>query len=150
MPRVEIYTGQRCTYTTSKPFDEVIASIRTSVHTGESFMSVVEGGTPRSGLFLITEYDHGKWYRILKPAAPRIHKFVMGNPFALARIMRQDVAACLHAPLDFLVIEIDSGTTEIVFDLPSSMMASARGGEALAEAARISDEKVKEAVAGWL
>ncbi|KII87866.1 hypothetical protein PLICRDRAFT_42389 [Plicaturopsis crispa FD-325 SS-3] len=174
-PYIGEWRGQRCTYTTRKPFDSIVESIRATTaqmpvspahmksgigaSTSEEFeqrISEAASKTERpTGLFLFTEINHADWLNAYCPGCPKLHKFIIGSPTVLKNMAQYDYAATLHAPWDFLLQEVvdDKGKyvgTKVIFDLPSATMASAIGGEALHRESKKLDAKFQEAVESWI
>jgi hypothetical protein len=89
-------------------------------------------------------------FRYYVPETPRAHKYIIGNPTVLKNMAMFDLASTLHAPWDFLLLEVPGQGTQVIFDLPSATMRSEAGGEGLDREAMKLEVKFKELVESWL
>jgi uncharacterized protein (DUF302 family) len=97
------------------------------------------------------ELNHGAWLPLYSPAtatkadgSPRKSvRIVLGNPLIAITMLRHDVDAGLHVPVELLVVEEDEGT-KVVYQLPSGLIAGFEGaGEELRKAAERLDGKLE-------
>jgi uncharacterized protein (DUF302 family) len=73
-----------------------------------------------SGFMLFFEMDHGAWLKTFG-VRRKIVRWVFGNPIIAYTMLRHDVAAGLFAPIEFVLIENESGHgSTLTYDLPSS------------------------------
>lgn len=70
---------------------------------------------------------------------------IYGNPMIAITMLKEDVKAGLHVPVDALVVErADGKGTDVVWMKPSSMIAGHEGaGSELKRAAEVLDGKVQ-------
>ena len=72
----------------------------------------------------------------------RARMYTMGNPLIARTMLQHSVAAGLNVPIRLLIYEdAASGTTRLIYDLPSSLMSFVRNKE-LAAAAQKLDAKL--------
>ena len=98
-----------------------------------------------SGFMLFFEMDHGAWLKTFG-VRRKIVRWVFGNPIIAYTMLRHDVAAGLFAPIEFVLIENESGHgSTLTYDLPSSLMVI-DDNPPLLEAAKALDRKLVELV----
>jgi uncharacterized protein (DUF302 family) len=149
---------ERFSLTTSKPFDEVVASVNTAIghpdmaefgrstHEARSFAelkSAVEKGLGKTGLMLFMQLDHGAVVR--KETGrdiPRIIRFVIGNPLIMKEMARHVPDAGSYAPVTVLVDERPDGV-HLSYDRMSSLLAPYGSPDAL-QVAQDLDNKVED------
>lgn len=129
------------TVTTARTFDAVVDAIRTATGSLEDgFVKAVEGvenfsafeATMReregsSGFMRFLTIDHGAWMKRYYGLSCRAVTFVMGNPLVAITMLREDVEAGLNVPFRLMVIE-DEGSVRLIYDLPSTQMATLSAG----------------------
>ncbi len=162
---VEPVQIQRVRYESSRPFDEVLANLRRQVprsipveawSTGmemsggsslASFEALVGSQVGTSGFMLFSEIDHGRWlpfYGLRR----KLVRWILGNPLLAITMMRHDLEAGLYAPVELLLVENEGGDgSTVIYDLPSSLMAT-RENPPLLEAAAVLDAKLRDLVSG--
>jgi uncharacterized protein (DUF302 family) len=139
---------------------EVLATLRTAVGdatrgelgaavrdcgTQESFARRMQEVAGDSGFMLFFEMDHGAWLKTFG-VRRKIVRWVFGNPIIAYTMLRHDVAAGLFAPIEFVLIENESGHgSTLTYDLPSSLMVI-DDNPPLLEAAKALDRKLVELV----
>ena len=149
---------ERFSLTTSKPFDEIVAGVNTSIghpdmaefgrstHEARSFAelkSAVEKGLGKTGLMLFMQLDHGAVVR--KETGrdiPRIIRFVIGNPLIMKEMARHVPDAGSYAPVTVLVDERPDGV-HLSYDRMSSLLAPYGSPDAL-QVAQDLDNKVED------
>jgi uncharacterized protein (DUF302 family) len=160
MPRFLSFSGRRVRYETERSFDEVLATLRTTIGdatrgelgaavrdcgTQESFARRMQEVAGDSGFMLFFEMDHGVWLKTFG-VRRKIVRRVFGNPIIAYTMLRHDVAAGLFAPIEFVLIENESGHgSTLTYDLPSSLMVI-DDNPPLLEAAKALDRKLVELV----
>jgi uncharacterized protein (DUF302 family) len=122
MPRFLSFSGRRVRYETERSFDEVLATLRTTIGdatrgelgaavrdcgTQESFARRMQEVAGDSGFMLFFEMDHGAWLKTFG-VRRKIVRWVFGNPIIAYTMLKHDVAAGLFAPIEFLLIENES------------------------------------------
>ena len=147
---------ERFSLTSSKPFDAVVAALKSAVgqpnmveffketRATNSFPDlerVVQSGLGRTGLMLFAEFDLGD---ILRREAgsktPRIMRFVIGNPLIMKEMVKHVPDAGSYAPVTVLIDERPDGV-HVSYDKMESYLLHYGNSEALA-VARALDTKV--------
>jgi uncharacterized protein (DUF302 family) len=147
----------RLSLTSSKPFDAIVASIKAAVgqpdmaefrqttRSAQSFDELeraVQRGLGRTGLMLFMELDHGAILRRESGLeAPKIVRFVIGNPLIMKEMVKHVPDAASYAPVTILVDERRDGV-HLSYDKMASLLASYGSPEALA-VARDLDTKIE-------
>jgi uncharacterized protein (DUF302 family) len=148
---------ERFTLSSSKPFDHVVAALNSAVghpdmaefwkstHQAQSdaeLQDTIEKGLGRTGLMLFVEFDHGAIVRKgTGGAAPRMIRFVIGNPLIMREMAKHVPDAGSYAPVTVLVDERPDGV-HLSYDRMASLLAPYNNPEAL-KVARDLDEKVE-------
>ena len=113
---------------------------------------VVRSTNTSSGFALFAEFNHGRWIQFF-PAQPKspltsswdessretlasqgtsmagIHggkglmRFIFGNPLVAATMLKHDVEAGLHVPVECCFVEQEDGSTKLITLLPSGLIA---------------------------
>jgi len=148
---------ERFTLSSSKSFDQVVAALNSAV--GQPDMSefwkstdqaqsdaelqhTIKKGLGRTGLMLFVEFDHGAIVRKgTGGAAPRMIRFVIGNPLIMREMAKHVPDAGSYAPVTVLVDERPDGV-HLSYDRMASLLAPYNNPEAL-KVARDLDEKVE-------
>jgi uncharacterized protein (DUF302 family) len=160
LPSVRSFQGRRARYETARSFDEVLAALRMAVGdathdelkksvsncaTKDAFVQRMGEIAGDSGFMLFFEMDHGAWLKTFG-IRRKVVRWIFGNPVVAYTMLRHDIAAGLFAPIEFLLIENESGHgATLVYDLPSSLMVI-EDNPPLMEAARALDRKFAELV----
>jgi len=148
---------ERFTLNSSKPFDQVVAALNSTVghpdmsefwkstHRAQSdaeLQNTIEKGLGRTGLMLFMEFDHGAVVRSgTGRATPRMIRFVIGNPLIMREMAKHVPDAGSYAPVTVLVDERADGV-HLSYDRMTSFLAPYNNSEAL-KVARDLDEKVE-------
>ena len=148
---------ERFTLGSSKPFDQVIAALKSAVghpdmaeflkstHRVQSdaeLQNTIEKGLGRTGLMLFVEFDHGAVVRKgTGRATPRMIRFVIGNPLIMREMAKHVPDAGSYAPVTILIDERSDGVY-LSYDRMTSFLAPYNNSEAL-KVARDLDEKVE-------
>ena len=116
-----------------------------STHRAQSdaeLQNTIEEGLGPTGLMLFAEFDHGAVVRKgTGRAAPRIIRFVIGNPLIMREMAKHVPDAGSYAPVTVLVDERADGV-HLSYDRMASLLAPYNNPEAL-KVARDLDEKVE-------
>ena len=151
--RVEV---ERFSVTSSKPFDAIVAALKSAV--GQPNMieffketratmsfpdleRVVQSGLGRTDLMLFAEFDLGDILRREMGAkTPKIIRFVVGNPLIMKEMVKHVPDAGSYAPVTLLIDERPDGV-HLSYDKMESYLAHYGSSEALA-VARTLDAKI--------
>ena len=149
---------ERFSLTTSKPFDEVVASVNAAIghpdmvefvrstHEARSFAelkSAVEKGLSNAGLMLFMQLDHGAVVRKQTGRdTPRIIRFIIGNPLIMKEMAKHVPDAGSYAPVTVLVDERADGV-HLSYDRMVSFLAPYGNRDAL-DVARNLDKKIED------
>ena len=149
---------ERFSFTTSKPFDEVLARVNSgighpdmsdfarSTHEARSFTElkdIVEKGLSKIGLMLFMQLDQGAVVR--KEAGrdvPKIVRLLIGNPLIMKEMAKHVPDAGSYAPVTVLVDERPDGV-HLSYDTMSSLLAPYGNRDALT-VARDLDSKIEK------
>src|SRR6185437_8025708 len=147
---------ERFSLTSSKPFDAVVASLKSAVgqpDTVEFFKAtraansfpdlerVVQSGLGRTDLMLFAEFDLGDILRRETGfKTPKIMRFVIGNPLIMKEMVKHVPDAGSYAPVTVLIDERPDGV-HISYDKMESYLLRYGSSEALA-VARTLDAKI--------
>ena len=148
---------ERFSLTSSRPFDEVLAAIKSAVgnpdmvdfakttsaaQTLVELESTVRKGLGKTGLMRFMELDHGAViHKATGRDTPRMVRLIIGNPLIMQEMAKRVPDAGSYAPVTVLVDERPDGV-HISYDRMASLLAHYRNPEALA-VARDLDEKVE-------
>jgi len=152
--KVEI---ERLSVTSSKAFEVVVAALKAAVghpDMGEFFKATqgartfaeleceVHKGLGRAGLMTFMEFDHGAILRKESGLdAPKIVRFVIGNPLIMKEMAKHVPDAGSYAPVTILVDERPDGV-HLSYDRMASLLATYGNPDALAVAREL-DEKIE-------
>ena len=147
---------ERFSLTSSKPFDAVVASLKSAVgqpDTVEFFKAtraansfpdlerVVQSGLGRTGLMLFAEFDLGAILRRETGSkTPKIIRFVVGNPLIMKEMVKHVPDAGSYAPVTVLIDERPDGA-HVSYDKMESYLRHYGSSEALAVAQNL-DAKI--------
>ena len=153
--KVEI---ERLSVVSTKPFEEVVAALKSAVGhpdvvrffdelgNARSFAeleSAVHRGLGRTGLMMFMELDHGA---ILRKETgldtPKIERFVIGNPLIMKEMAKHVPDAGSYAPVTILVDERRDGV-HLTYDRMASLLAPYGNPDALAIAGEL-DAKIED------
>jgi uncharacterized protein (DUF302 family) len=149
---------ERFSLTTSKAFDEVIASVNAAIghpdmaefgrstHEARSFaelQSAVEKGLSTAGLMLFMQLDQGAvLQKETGQDTPRIIRFLIGNPLIMKEMAKHVPDTGSYAPVTVLVDERADGV-HLSYDRMASFLAPYGNGDALAVAQNL-DKKIED------
>ena len=151
--RIEV---ERFSLTSSKPFDAVVATLKSAVgqpdiveffnvsRAANSFSElerVVQGALGRTGLMLFAEFDLGAVLRLESGAdGPNSMRFVVGNPLIMKEMVKHVPDAGSYAPVTILIDERSDGV-HLSYDRMESYLLPYGSAEALAVARNL-DAKI--------
>src|ERR1700742_3946306 len=146
----------RFSLTSSKPFDAVVAVLRSAVgqpnmveffketRAATSFPDlerVVQSGLGRTGLMIFAEFDLGDILRRESGSkTPKIIRFVIGNPLIMKEMVKHVPDAGSYAPVTILIDERPDGV-HVSYDKMESYLLPYGSLEALAVARNL-DAKI--------
>jgi uncharacterized protein (DUF302 family) len=147
---------ERFSLTSSKPFDAVVAALKSAVgqpnmpeffketRATNSFPDlerVVQRGLGRTGFMLFAEFDLGDILRRESGAkTPKVIRLVIGNPLIMKEMVKHVPDAGSYAPVTVLVDERPDGV-HVSYDKMESFLLPYGSAEALAVARNL-DAKV--------
>src|ERR1700745_3341973 len=148
---------ERFTLNSSKPFDQVVAALNSSIghpdmsefwkstrqaQSDAELQKTIEKGLGPTGLMLFAEFDHGAIVRSgTGRAAPRMIRFVIGNPLIMREMAKHVPDAGSYAPVTVLVDERADGV-HLSYDRMASLLAPYNNAAALKVAKEL-DAKVE-------
>lgn len=116
---------ERFSLTSSRPFDAVVAALKSAVgqpdmveffrttraaHSFPDLERIVQSGLGRTGLMLFAEFDLGDILRReTGSGTPRITRFVVGNPLIMKEMVKHVPDAGSYAPVTILIDERPDG-----------------------------------------
>jgi uncharacterized protein (DUF302 family) len=140
---------ERFSLTSSRPFGEVLASIKSAVghpdmvefakttaatRTFSELESTIRKGLGKTGLMLFMELDHGAVIRkATSPDKSRMVRLIMGKPLIMQEMAKRVPDAGSYAPVTVLVDERSDGV-HISYDRMASLLAPYGNADALAVA----------------
>jgi uncharacterized protein (DUF302 family) len=148
---------ERFSVTSSKPFEVVVAALKAAIghpdmgkffkatysaRTFAELESAVQKGLGRTGLMMFMELDQGAILRKETGRdAPKIMRFVIGNPLTMKEMVKHVPDAGSYAPITVLVDERPDGV-HLTYDKMASLLAPYGNRDALA-VARDLDSKIE-------
>ncbi|KAF7332175.1 DUF302 domain-containing protein [Mycena kentingensis (nom. inval.)] len=146
MPKsISTHTIQLVTYSTHLPIAEVIERLDQQIakdalrgavpgsgslpSTVDQFEKHVNGLLGPSGFMFFHELRHGRWFQLYAQHAQEMHLYTIGNPLIAQTLFSRDIHAGLNVPIRLFVVAKPDGQvgTEVVYHLPSSLIASTCG-----------------------
>jgi uncharacterized protein (DUF302 family) len=148
---------ERLSLTSSKPFDAIVAALKSAVgqpdmveffketratNSFPDFKRVVQSGLGRTDLMLFAEFDLGDVLRreLRSSKTPKIMRFVIGNPLIMKEMVKHVPDAGSYAPVTVLIDERADGV-HVSYDKMESYLLHYGSSEALA-VARALDTKI--------
>jgi len=147
---------ERFSLTSSKPFDAVVAALKSAVgqpdmveffrktkatNSFRDLERVVQSGLGQTGLMLFAEFDLGDiLHRETGSNTPRIMRFVIGNPLIMKEMVKHVSDAGSYAPVTVLIDERPDGV-HVSYDKMESYLRDYGSSEALAVARNL-DTKI--------
>jgi hypothetical protein len=149
----QTYSVQHNEHRTKRGFEEVVRAfeaalgsvedgglreIAASARNAGEFEELVRSREGSSGFMRFLTVDHGGWMSRM---------YTIGNPLIARTMLQPSVAAGLNVPIRLLIYEdIDSGTTRLAYDLPSSLMSVLESDEVTAAAKKLDAKLIALAV----
>src|SRR5579859_165510 len=149
---------ERFSLTSSKPFDAVVAALKSAVgqpdmvefvratRAATSFADlerIVQSGLGRTGLMLFAEFDLGTILRReTGSSTPKITRLVIGNPLIMKEMVKHVPDAGSYAPVTVLVDERADGV-HLSYDRMASLLAPYGNHDALQIAQNL-DKKIED------
>ena len=171
---LESITVQRLTVRIASPYASVLERFRALVPPialsdlrqqtePEGFSRVIHNTGTTTGFVLFSEFNHGHWIRYFPPfslaesADPAshipqpgrgMHRFIFGNPLFAITMIRENIEAALHVPLDCGFVEQKDGSTVMIMILPKGLVAghAVSDNQQLHEAAQSLEDKVSKLI----
>ncbi|KAJ7638759.1 hypothetical protein FB45DRAFT_863686 [Roridomyces roridus] len=136
---VNTYPLQLVTYSTTLPTDEVIARLDVEVakskcpgkefdgyNSKDELEAVLNAATGPSGLMFVLHRVQPRqmapYYQTTPKPPTKTLFYITGNPIIAETMIRHDIRASYNVPPRILIIEKESGGTDVVFHLPSSVI----------------------------
>jgi len=148
---------ERVSIISSKPFEKVVEALKAAVgqpdmndfamatksaRTFADLEAAIREGLGRTGFMLFMELDHGVILRKESgKAAPKMVRFIVGNPFIMKEMVKHVPDAGSYAPVTVLVDERADGV-HLSYDRMASYLAPYQNSEALAVAREL-DSKIE-------
>ncbi|KAK0490939.1 hypothetical protein IW261DRAFT_1413364 [Armillaria novae-zelandiae] len=152
------FTAKLVTFTTPLPVSDVLRRLDEEVHreqsaglipflrsgvTKEAFEEGLKKMANGNDFLFFFQFNHSVWMKTYDENVPTAAVYTIGNPVIAETIMRHDLRASLNIPPRLLILEkADGSGTDIIYHLPSSVMALG-DNTALKAAAQILDDKVE-------
>ena len=166
--KVENYTGTRITVHSSHPFNVVLDKLYSSIKPSsdalqawpkiassissydaaskQNFISAVESTVGPHSFMFFQEFDHGVWVPLFNVGnGLKAKRIILGNPLIAITMLKRDLRAGLAVPVELLLLEKsehDGGGVDLVWQLPSALIARIEDDEELREATEKLDEKL--------
>jgi uncharacterized protein (DUF302 family) len=154
--RIEKVEVERFSLTSSKPFDAVVAALKSAVgqpdiveffkasRSANSFPDlegIVQGALGRTGFMLFAEFDLGAVLRRESNSqTPNSVRLLVGNPLIMKEMVKHVPDAGSYAPVTILIDERADGV-HVSYDRMESYLMPYRNAEALAVARNL-DAKI--------
>ena len=151
---------ERFSVVSSKPFQEILASLKSAVgrpemvefaratksaRTFAELEDAVRGGLGKTGLLMFMELDHGAILRKESGLeSPKIVRLVIGNPLIMKEMAKRVPDAGSYAPVTILLDERPDGV-HLTYDKMASLLGPYGNAEALA-VARDLDSKIESLI----
>jgi uncharacterized protein (DUF302 family) len=163
--KVEHFQGSRITISTSTSYDHVLEKLkkeiarngvinaeemRSAILKGkDDFVEYVSRSVGPSGFVQFHDFNHGPWIKLFNVGdGLRLQRFVLGNPLIAITMIQHDLYSGLFVPVELLLKETHAGGTEVVYVLPSSLIAGINPDQQLQAAAIELDRKLDMLVTG--
>jgi uncharacterized protein (DUF302 family) len=162
--KTEAFTGTRVTITTRVSYDEVFDRLSNEIKvngvvTGEdlkvaategkeAFVSYFSNKVGPLGFVQFYDVNHGPWIRLFGVGNElRLHRVLLGNALIAIKMLELDLYSGLFVPVELLLKETPEGGAEVVYVLPSSLIAGVNQNKKLGAAAQALDNKLGNLVA---
>jgi len=165
----EKYSGTRITIQSPNAFNEVINKLYSSIggpnqvdewkkaaKTKTSYSEVsrkqfedqINAVVGPHGFMIFQEFNHGAWVPLFGVGGGlKSKRVILGNPLIAITMLKFDDTAGLAVPVEILVREVEKdGRAEVVYNLPSGLIAGLNRDEGLVAAAEVLDRKLEALV----
>ena len=90
------------------------------------------------------EFNHGAWVPLFGAGdGLKSKRIILGNPLIAITMLKHDMTAGLAVPVELLVLEKKEGGVDLIYQLPSSLIASLNRDENLVSAVAELDRKLE-------
>ncbi|KAH7309306.1 hypothetical protein BKA65DRAFT_384194, partial [Rhexocercosporidium sp. MPI-PUGE-AT-0058] len=145
-----------------KPYEDVLTTLYTSIgspdaasewpkmltaisHASDAraeFTNTIKSLVGPHGFMIFHEFNHGAWLPLFGTGEGlKSKRIILGNPLIAITMLKHDINAGLFVPVEIFVLEKIEGT-EIIYDLPSGLIAGLNRDPELVKAAEILDAKL--------
>jgi len=95
------------------------------------------------GFMIFQEYNHGAWTPLFNVGdGLKCKRVILGNPLVAITMLEHDMTAGLAVPVELLVLEREKGGVDLIYQLPSALIAGVNRNEKLVDAVSKLDEKL--------
>ncbi|KAK5991840.1 hypothetical protein PT974_05226 [Cladobotryum mycophilum] len=161
---VQAFSGTRITFTSSFPFQSVVEKLDKQiqanqpadlqhidshlVHNKFSFVDYISNKIGSIGFTKFAEINHSSWIRLFGVGdGLQLRRVILGNPLIAITMLEHDLDAGLFVPVELLLKELPGGKgTQVIYNLPSSVIAGVNPDEKLKAAAQVLDNKLESLV----
>ena len=117
--------------------DTGLALLVESTKSAEEFERQVKTRESTGGFMRFLTVDHGSWMTRFGLKA-RARMYTIGNPLIARTMLEHDIAAGLNVPVRLMIYEEPAtGTTRVIYDLPSSLMSGLKNEKVTAAAKKL-------------
>ena len=93
------------------------------------------------------EFDHGAWVPLFDVGnGLKSKRIILGNPLIAITMLKHDLTAGLAVPVELLVLEKKAGGVDLIYQLPSALIAGLNRDESLVSAVAELDRKLEALV----
>ena len=154
------FTVHHNEHVSTRPFEEVINAFESAVGSIEDtgFPALAETKNPdefeasvhsregTSGFMRFLTVDHGVWLARMGVNA-KARMYTIGNPLIAHTMLKHDIAGALNVPVRLMIYEDPvSRTTQLAYDLPSSLISGLQNEEVMAAAKKLDAKLIALAV----
>ncbi|KAG0645835.1 hypothetical protein D0Z07_7948 [Hyphodiscus hymeniophilus] len=110
----------------------------------EKFVRGIEKQVGPHGFMIFQEFNHGAWIPLFGVGdGLKSKRVVLGNPLIAITMLKRDLTAGLAVPVELLVSEKKEGGVDLVYQLPSALIAGLNRDEGLVTAVAELDKKLE-------
>lgn len=162
--KCESFEGTRITHITPLLFDVVRSklfkqiapdepltreALSSAAHEGkDAYIDYVSHKVGPLGFTMFHQFNHDNWIHLFGVGGGlRLQRIILGNPLIAITMLEHDLYSGLFVPVEMLLKELaDKQGTEIVYVLPSSLIAGVNSDKKLEGAAKVLDAKLQDLV----
>ncbi|KAL2069991.1 hypothetical protein VTL71DRAFT_14671 [Oculimacula yallundae] len=115
-----------------------------------AFVEAINNAVGPKGFMLFQEYNHDFWLPLFNLSSNLgLKRIILGNPLVALTMLEHDLTAGLAVPVEILIRERsreDGGGTDVVWNLPSSLVVAGSSDRELSENAKALDEKLDDLI----